>query len=56
MGPVLALELTVERWNNREESFIGRKEERKGRKEERKKGAESYFRKLETMGELSSQT
>ena len=33
IGPVLTLELTVERWNVRSESFTDGKEERKGRKE-----------------------
>jgi hypothetical protein len=37
IGPVLALELTVERWNVRSESFTGGKEGKKGRKERRER-------------------
>jgi hypothetical protein len=32
IGPVLTLELTVERWNVRSESFTGGKERKEGKK------------------------
>ena len=40
MGPVLALELTVERWKEREESFMIRKKERERKGKKGKKGKE----------------
>jgi hypothetical protein len=43
MGPVLALPETGERWNNREESFMGRKEGKERKKErERIKQGENW--------------
>ena len=44
MGPVLALELTVERWKVSEESFTGGKKEREGKERKGKKGLEALGR------------
>jgi hypothetical protein len=52
MGPVLALELTVERWKEREESFMIRKEERE-RKERKERLRNSRKAHPMPLGDLS---